>query len=112
MRHHQIHPVLAREQQVKDLEVVVRHAAGKQPPAIAGARNALVFAAVAVAMHGNVAAKPIGRIGEQFTDTDVERLCWCGRPLIPTVLWRSRRHRKMRGKFNEYSRSYRHGYLE
>ena len=59
---------------MKDLEVVVRHAAGKQPPAIAGARNALVLAAVAVAMHGDIAAKPVGRIGEQFADADVERL--------------------------------------
>ena len=60
---------------MKDLDVVVRHAAGKQPPAIAGARNIMVFAAVVVAMHGDIAAQPVWRIGEQFTDADVERLC-------------------------------------
>ena len=46
----------------------------KQSPAIAGAWNALVFSAVAVAMHGDIATKPVGRIGKQFTDADVEHL--------------------------------------
>jgi hypothetical protein len=74
MRHHQVHAIPARKRQVKDFEIVVRHAAGKQSPAIAGARNALVFAVITVTMHGDIAAQPVGRIGKQFADADVERL--------------------------------------
>ena len=74
MRHHQVHAIFAREGQMKDLEIVVGHAAGKQPPAIAGGGNAQVFALVAKAMHGDVAAKLVDGIVEQFADADVERL--------------------------------------
>ncbi|MDQ8727238.1 hypothetical protein RCO31_05890 [Bradyrhizobium sp. LHD-71] len=60
---------------MKDLKIVIGHAAGEQLPAITGAWNASTLGDVAVAMHGDVTAKLAGRIGEEFTDSNVERFC-------------------------------------
>jgi hypothetical protein len=39
-------------------------------------------------------ATPLGfEVRNDVEALQVRSMCWCGRPLIPTVLWRSRRHR-------------------